>query len=116
MVVSPDEFNPGDETGAQVSLVATWTADPGDRGEIVSLSVRGTGSVHAEVKSTTPQLVGFGSSSAGGLSYRSSSRNAPGDCDDSVAYTVTCTIRFTVNTGALYACQLQTKNAPKITS
>ena len=83
--------------------MATWEADSGDEGEIVSLSGSGTGSVQAEVQSASPQLVGFGFSSASDLNDKSGSRNAPGDCDDSVADTLTCTIRITVNNGALYA-------------
>ena len=107
VVVNPQKINPGDETGAQVSLVATWAADSGDRGEIVSLSVRGTGSVQAEVASVTPQLVGFGSSSIGGLSYRRSPQNTPGACtsstQDTVEGRVECTITLTNNTNLLYA-------------
>ena len=101
--VDPGVLTPGNAEGSQVTLVATWEADRGDKGEIVSLSGSDTGSVQAEVQSASPQLVGFGFRSTSDLNEMSGSRNAPGDCDDSVADTLTCTIRITVNAGALYA-------------
>ena len=41
--ISPSTITPGSATGAEVSLVATWTAHAVDVGKIVSLSVKGGG-------------------------------------------------------------------------
>ncbi len=71
--VRPGAITAGSDDGSQVTLVATWTADSADEGNIVRLSASGAGSVQAEVESASPQLVGFGGNT-GDLSYQSSSQ------------------------------------------
>ena len=67
VALDPVKITPGGDSGSEVSLVATWQADPADLSEIVTLSASGAGSADAKVDSATPQLVGFGTSSCGGL-------------------------------------------------
>ncbi len=103
--VRPGAFTAGSTEGARVTLVATWTADSADRGNIVSLAVNGTGSVQAEVESASPQLVGFGISSTGDLSADSGSNvAAPGSCEsDTDKGEIKCTIELTSGSRALFA-------------
>ena len=103
--ISPSTITPGSATGAEVSLVATWTAHAEDVGEIVALSVKGGGGAGAEVESATPQLVGFGTGSGGvlGTTLRSFTVVEPEACDENIgAGRITCTIAITGGNTKLY--------------
>ena len=81
LVLEPGKITPGGDSGSEVSLIATWQADPADSSQIVTLSASGAGSADATVDAATPQLVGFGTSSSGELSADSGGDvAAPGSC------------------------------------
>ena len=103
--ISPSTITPGSATGAEVSLVATWTAHARDERKIVALSVKGGGGGGAEVESATPQLVGFGTGSGSvlGTTLRSFTFVEPEACDENIgAGRITCTIAITGGNTKLY--------------